>query len=692
MTVAGPEAHDTEVGSAPAPQPIDVVLPLAADEAGLERFAIAVTTPGSPEFGRYESIAQLARRFGASASTGHRVLRYLRRVGATAVRLDATGLFADATISAGLAERLFATRLAVFRTASAARYIAPTDAFSVPSALHGLVTGVVGLDTRPLFASPVELRRAAGVTAQAHATQQQASVAPPSGTPSGCAAAVSAGGFTPNQYLTAYGYDPLHAAGIDGQGERVALIELDGFREQDIRTFVRCFGLGLPAIRGFGVGFRKMLPAGAESTLDLELLDAAAPRLKAIDVYETHADAADTLRALTAPLQNRGLEPEVISASLGLCEPFTYEAVHRSGLIASEGALAEAVASGITFLASSGDSGSADCIFGDEPVDELAVNYPASSPWVTGVGGTNLILAPDNKIDDQPVWNDAGLDPGSAGGGGSSLLFLRPPFQTGTVSANRRAVPDVAMLADVTPGYDVYCSVPSDCINAGSSNPWQTVGGTSAGSPLLAGGFALVDEDLRLHQRDALGWVNPLLYRLGRNPTLAAQAFDDVTHIGNDVGPFIPGSGRPLGCCTAGPGYDEASGWGSVNLAGFAALALAAQRQVAMVGLSLPRGQRPIDNQHIVATVSCSGPCLMGALANVTIGRSSRFKAVSNVYELSRRGKRTVAIPFSARVLGRLRVARAHRQPVVARVVGGVVDLSGNIERESAAITLRIVL
>ena len=78
----------------------------------------------------------------------------------------------------------------------------------------------------------------------------------------------------------------LQQAGFEGQGERVALIEIDGFRYTDLRNFSKCFGLATPAINGFGVGLKKPLAPGGESTLDLEVLDAAAPKLKAVDVYE----------------------------------------------------------------------------------------------------------------------------------------------------------------------------------------------------------------------------------------------------------------------------------------------------------------------------------------------------------------------------------------------------------------------
>lgn len=275
------------------------------------------------------------------------------------------------------------------------------------------------------------------------------------------------------------------------------------------------------------------------------------------------------LEALTDPLQHSGFKPQVISASLGLCEAQTREAVGMSGIKATEAALAEATASGISVLAASGDSGSSDCIDGSSGVitRKLAVNYPASSDWVTSVGGTNIALTPTNVISNQVVWNDGSAQPGDAGGGGFSSLFPRPRYQNRVVKENRRAIPDVALLADIAPGYDVYCTAAPDCVNSHVTDAWQTVGGTSAATPFLAGGFALLDQDLRRHKLDSLGLANPLLYDIGRSAVNAPQVFDDVTEGSNDVGPFLTTGAGQLSCCTAGAGFDEASGWGGVTSA-----------------------------------------------------------------------------------------------------------------------------
>ncbi len=700
---AGAIAGATRVGSAPPAQQLELVFPLVADYRGLQRFATAVTTIGSPEYGQFESIAQLAARFGASARTRARVVAFLRASGASGVRVGATGLLVEATLSAGTAERLFATSLSSFGEAHGARFTAPSSSVSLPAGLQGLVTGVVGLDTRPLAQSPPftrgsRLARAAQGSAQAPSGYVCSSSTPCLGTPSGCAAASATGGFTPNEYLTAYGYDsPPITGSVLGQRERVALIEIDGFKGGDITAFAKCFGLRVPAINAFDANgnLGAALPAGGESTLDLEVLDAVAPGLSGIDVYESHADAADTLQALAAPLDNPGYKPQVISASLGLCERNTYEAVGKSGVEATEAVLEEATATGISFVAAAGDAGSADCTDNGTPVGPLAVNYPASSPWVTAVGGTNFALNAANQITSQVVWNDTTVDPGAAGGGGFSDLFNPPGYQDvipTAVAAKSRALPDVAMLADIAPGYAIYCTAPgaSECGGAG----WQTVGGTSAGTPLLAGGFALVDQLLRNAGKQDLGLANPLLYKIGTTPALGAtsagQVFYDVTQASNDVGAYVRNIGGALGCCTAGPGYDEASGWGSVNLAAFATDALSLSPAVVDISMSLPGGQRPIEAKRVVAKVSCTGACLVGAYASVYFGSKPAFTQYSNLYTLAGAGSKSVAIGFSGKQLKALRTALARHQRVTGFIRAAIVDAGGNVEKQTASLKLTI--
>ncbi len=683
---AAPRGAVTRLGAAPAAQRLQLVLPLKADEAGLERLATAVSTVGSPQYGQYESLATLARRFGASTAARGRVLAYLRDAGATGIKVDATGLFADASMSVSSAQRLFGTSLAQFHSARAGSYVAPTGASRVPAQLQGAVTGVVGLDTRPVFG--------ARQTMVAHGSFHNDISGYPTrtGTPFGCPEATGADGggaqgFTPNQYLTAYGYGPLQAAKFQGQGERVALIEIDGFKYPDLRSFAACYRLPIPAIDAYGVGIAKKLAPGGESTLDLEVLDAAAPRLKEVDVYESGSRAADVLRSLTAPLQNPGKTPEVISASLGTCEPALLESIGFAGVRAAEGALATAAAAGISVLASSGDEGSTACIGRQAPIDTLADSYPASSPFVTGVGGTNVTLDANNEIVSQMVWND-GPDDLAAGGGGRSGLFSRPSYQKGFVTINRRIVPDVSLLADVLPGYEIYCSAKGDCLGGGRNNPWVAVGGTSAAAPLFAGGLAVIDQVLRARGRQQLGLANSLLYKVARaDPT--SGVFSDVTIGSNDLSPFLSSTHQSLGCCSAGPGFDYASGLGSPNLTALAGLATLLQPRLASVGVSLP-GQRPLARRALLARLSCSRACLVGAYADIEIGRARPFQVRSDSHVLRGKGRKTVELSLSRDHVRRIRAGlRAHKR-VYAYVRGVIVDSGGNVEVTSRAHRLRI--
>ncbi|MGC9219886.1 MAG: S53 family peptidase [Solirubrobacteraceae bacterium] len=713
---------------AAGPRQLSLVLPLASDRTGLTRFADAVSDPSSPSYQHYASVAWLSRHFGASAAVRARVVGYLRAHGARQVRVDATGQDVYADLSVAAAERLFRVRLTRGRAAHDAGFMRPSDTVQLPRGLRGAVTGVIGLDTAPVAAAPLTVAptppliaapavRAGSLFDQSSAVGEAATTTtsptqttttttspaqtatPPTfaagtsaypgsesvATASGCSAGVATAGFTPNEYLSAYNYSPLQREGLRGQGERAALIEIDGFKTSDIRRFAQCFGLPAPKIRAFGPSRRVgLLTPGPEATLDLEVLTAAAPALKSIDVYETEPDAAAVLKAIADPLQVAKYKPEVISVSLGLCESQTLAGTSQSLINATETVLKVAAAAGVTVLGAAGDFGSAACARPGSnpamPLPELAVSFPASSPWATSVGGTNLILNQQNQIVDQIVWNDGLLAPGDAGGGGFSLLFSRPAWQRGVVSGDERAVPDVAMLADISPGYAVYCTTTNQCTGRG----WLSFGGTSAATPLLAGGIVLVDQLLRRQGRQGLGFANRLLYRLGANPVTAAQVFYDVTQGSNDVGPYIQASQLPLGCCSAQVGYDEASGWGGVDLQAFARQALAATAPIAAVTDRPLSAQNPLRERGLTTRVSCSAACDMSAYVRIHIGAGPSFTDYGPLVHVARPATRSIKVVFTSSQIHRMRAAlRAHRR-IGGVVVATVTDAAGDILRRTA--------
>ena len=251
-------------------------------------------------------------------------------------------------------------------------------------------------------------------------------------------------------------------------------------------------------------------------------------------------------------------------------------------------------------------------------------------------------------------------------------------------------VPDVAMLADTSPGYAIYCTAKGDCQDAPPAGPWGEFGGTSAGTPLLAGGLAVIDEALRKNGRQDIGLANPLFYKIAGSPS-GPQVFKDVVTGNNDLFAVVTNGAKTVGCCTAGPGFDAASGLGGVILSNLSLAAGEIVHKLVNVSMSLPTQRHPVRDGQLLARVSCSGRCLMGAYAKIHIGKSAKaLTQYSNVYLLKKRSSKTIRIGLDKPTLRKLRSGLGRNQRVTATVYGAVVDPSGNIERRSAGRTLRI--
>jgi kumamolisin len=294
-----------------------------------------------------------------------------------------------------------------------------------------------------------------------------------------------------------------------------------------------------------------------------------APHLSDIDILDTPNEfsAVGITELFDAPL-NRALfsgpMPKVVSISFAVCEVGGYGglsyAKYPLAYALDEHLLMDAAANGISVVSSSGDTGSS-CNAAD-PANRsharLSVEYPSSSPYITSVGGTLFGLNANDTIKDQRVWNDLPLGVGLASGGGQSSVFERPWYQEGFgLTGSGRLIPDVGMEADTTYQISNFCS--SGCRRSG----WQAGGGTSAAAPIFAGGIALMDEAVAAQGEASLGLLNPLLYRLGETHS---RALVGITMGNNDV--------YGLGCCEAAAGYNEATGWGSVNFGAFAPAAV----------------------------------------------------------------------------------------------------------------------
>jgi len=567
-------AQGKRAGAASASHRLSLLLTLRADDAALSAYASAVSNPSSPLYGKYLEPAQIARRFGSSQADRARVTKALRSAGLTP-RTGLGGFWIETEATVAQAGALFSTGFASYKAStSGKRFVAPTGKPQLPPSLAGTVTGVVGLDDAPLVKTAALVPAPPLLNREISAYERSvgSSIRGNTGTQAGCAAGRAAGTdlgdgyylppYTPNQVNKAYGLSSLHGRGYKGQGQRIAVIEIDGFSRSDLETAGACFGYTPPPTPVKLVGLKAPLPVGSETTLDLQVISASAPGLKSIQVIEgANTGSAFIGQFATAIETPSRYRPSVISSSVGSCEP-------RAGTIAYlkqvERTLKSATVVGISVLSASGDTGSTDCSTAGNlsAVRDLTVDYPGSSEWVTSVGGTNLSLNSSNSISEEVVWNESPSGWGG-GGGGYSERFTKPSWQTGPgVGSGKgvRSVPDVAMLADQMPGYPIYCAA-SDCLGG-----WGPIGGTSAATPLLASGIAIANQQAKASRQAQLGFLNPTIYKLAAKSSTRSKVFRDVTKVGNDLGTLIGPEFKAMGCCSATQYYDRASGWGSVNI------------------------------------------------------------------------------------------------------------------------------
>ena len=259
---------------------------------------------------------------------------------------------------------------------------------------------------------------------------------------------------------------------------------------------------------------------------------------------------------------------QVISVSYGLCELRSSSASLRSYQTWAR----QANAQGITWVNAAGDSGGADCAAGTSAITGLAVDAPASVPEVTGIGGTTLTASmgtywntTNNSTDEsvlsyipETVWNDSTTGSPAAGGGGLSVFFAKPAWQTGLGVPNTgaRTVPDISLAVSANHnGYLVY-----------TGGSLSVFGGTSAGTSVFAGMIALLNQYLAQGTgTGSVGNINPRLYSLAQT---LPSAFHDVTSGTNAI---TVTCGARRNCSTgsyghsAGVGYDLASRLGSVD-------------------------------------------------------------------------------------------------------------------------------
>jgi len=279
-------------------------------------------------------------------------------------------------------------------------------------------------------------------------------------------------------------------------GQTIALIELGGgYRAAD-----KSLGIAAPTVVAVPVNGGKNSPSTADGAdgevmLDIEVAAAVAPRAK-IAVYFAPNTDQGFVDAITTATHDTKNKPTVISISWGAPES-SWTAQARSAL---DTACKAAAALGITVTVAAGDNGSADGV-GD---GANHVDFPASSPNVLACGGTKLVAA-NNTITSEVVWNESASNEGATGGG-ISTAFAQPSWQAGIAATKSgRGVPDVSGDADPTTGYQILVD-----------GQTMVIGGTSAVAPLWAGLIALANAK----NKSAAGLLQPKLYGAkGRKPS-----------------------------------------------------------------------------------------------------------------------------------------------------------------------------
>ena len=325
-------------------------------------------------------------------------------------------------------------------------------------------------------------------------------------------------GFSPSQITTAYGVNQITfkngTISGNGQGQTIAIV--DAYNDPDISSDLAAFDsqFGLSAPPSFTVdnlGGRTSNAGWAlEESLDVEWAHAIAPAANIVLVEASSSSLNNLFSAVTAATKLSGVS--VVSMSWGASE-FGGETADDSVFSAP----------GITFVASSGDSGSAGA-----PI------YPSVSPNVLAVGGTTLtVTKPGGGYVSESGWS------GSCGG--YSQYESKPSYQTNGLSSNQRTTPDVSWDANPSTGVSVYDSVRYD-----GKSGWWTVGGTSVGAPSWSGLIAITDQGLAMARQPKLTSTQTLtdIY------SLPASDFHDITTGSN-------------GAYKAGPGYDLVTGIGS---------------------------------------------------------------------------------------------------------------------------------
>jgi subtilase family serine protease len=567
MAPARERTHPAGSIQASAGVSFDLLLTLR-DAAGAQAFVKDVSTPGSAGFHHYLTDAQWAASFGPTSAAAASAESWLRGEGFKVGALPADRLFVPASGTVAQVEHAFGVTLGNYAVNGHTVRLA-NGPLSVPSSVAGVVSGAVGVNQA--LATP-------GLTVQASAPAATPAQEPPPPAgfrnPQPCSAywgqktdTTDSGslyapfthpqrydicGYVPSQLRGAYNLSGRVTAGNNGRGVTIAIV--DAYDSPTLLADTQeYFSLNDRAHPLRTAQFTNVQPATVddasecggsgwfdEQALDVEASHAMAPGANIEFVGAQDCLDSSLLASLTTAITSGA---SIVSDSWGddvgdlLVDAATKTAFDDTFLLAD--------ATGVSVLFSSGDTGDNFADFG-----LTSPNYPASSPFITAVGGTTLEVSKHNARAAEYGWSTArqvlcastttncgsATKPAAAlvwqsgAGGGTSFTYAQPFYQTGIVpnalalrnaavtGAPARVVPDISLDADAQSG--MLIGLTQTFPNGVFYDQFKE-GGTSLATPLLAGMIADADQAAGL----PLGFLNPVLYKASTGPR---AAFDDI--------------------------------------------------------------------------------------------------------------------------------------------------------------------
>ena len=564
-------SHATTVGATPKTQQIAFgVLLHMRNQAGAVRTLQAVSEPASAAYGRWLTNVQFNARYAPTHAQAVAVQRWLRSQGFAVTKTFRSGMYVQATGTAARVERVFGTTLRQYhyRGATLRSNATPLSLpAGTPAAVSGAIAGIIGIDQGSALKQPAATLPGPppgsryGVQPCSRYYGQKIATNKPKA--NGHHRPYVICGYVPQQYQRAYGEAGLIAHGIDGRGTTVAIT--DAYAAPTILKDAQIYDRVQHQPRFTRDQFRQITPGPngydqeklcgpqgwyGEETLDVEAVHAMAPGAKV--VYVGASDCLSGLdNAWAATIDNH--VANVITNSwtdgtddISLLGQAYVDFYNQFSL--------EAALTGITVNFSSGDDG--DHTAGGTDLASKTVEFPADVPWVTGVGGTSVLIGRHSRWLNEYGWQSAYSDLtggawgpaaySSGGGGGTSVLYKQPFYQKGRVPASiskyygstpMRAVPDISMPGDPNTGFEVG---ETQAFPNGTYWAQYRIGGTSLSSPLLAGVVAVANQRAHRH----LGFINPLYYRM-----LGSGALHDivapqrpVTEVRTDFANFLNAS------------------------------------------------------------------------------------------------------------------------------------------------------